>query len=206
MGPARRIICLVATFWACGLAACAPSPQAYIAEPLTGPLRIAVLPLANYSDSREAPERLGPMLAVALSQFRNVEVVEPGRVEEALSKEPWLMIDRLPPDLVDTLGAEMGANAILQGAVLAYGVREDPEGPLPEVSLSLRLLETPGGRVLWSAVHSRGGSDGESVFGFGRVANLERLAANAIEEIMKTFPAARGGKRVRASTPAGEER
>jgi hypothetical protein len=116
--------------------------------------------------------------------------VETGRVEEALSKEPWLMIDRLPPDLVDTLGAEMGANAILQGAVLAYGVREDPEGPLPEVSLSLRLLETPGGRVLWSAVHSRGGSDGESVFGFGRVANLERLAANAIEEIMKTFPAA----------------
>ncbi len=206
MKRSRGMITLAAALWALGLAACAPSPQAYIAEPLAGPMRIAVLPLANYSDSREAPERLGPMVAVALSQFRDIEVVESGRVEEALSKEPWLMIDRLPPDLVDTLGAEMGADAILLGAVLAYGLREDPEGSLPEVSLSLRLIEAPGGRVLWSAVHSRGGSDGETVFGLGRVTNLERLAADAVEEIMKTFPASRGGKRQRASTPAGEER
>ena len=206
MKAVRWVIFLAAALWASGLAACAPSPQAYIAEPLTRPIRIAVLPLANYSDSREAPERLGPMLAVALSQFRSVDVVEPGRVEEALSREPWLMTDRIPPDLVDTLGVEMGADGILLGAVLSYGMREAPEGSLPEVSISLRLLETPGGRILWSAVHSRGGSDGETVFGLGRVTNLERLAADAIEEIMKTFPATRGGKRVRASAPAGEER
>lgn len=206
MRPARGMTMAAVALWALGLGACAPSPQAYIAEPLAGPMRIAVLPLANYSDSREAPERLGPMLAVALSQFRDVEVVEPGRVEEALSREPWIMIDRLPPDLVDTLGAEMGADAILQGAVLAYGMREDPEGTSPEVSISVRLLETPGSRVLWSAVHSRGGTDGETVFGLGRVTSLERLAADAIEELMKTFPASRGGKRPRASTPAGEER
>lgn len=206
MRAVRGMIFLTSTLWAFGLAACAPSPQAYIAEPLTGPMRIAVLPLANYSDSREAPERLGPMLTVALSQFRTVEVVEPGRVEEALSREPWLMIDRIPPDLVDTLGAEMGADAILLGAVLAYGLRDGPDGPLPEVSISLRLLETPGGRVLWSAVHSRGGSDGETVFGLGRVTNLERLAADVVEEVMKTFPATRGGMRPRTSTPAGEEK
>jgi hypothetical protein len=206
MRVVRWTIWLASTLCAFGLSACAPSPQAYIAEPLTGPMRIAVLPLANYSDSREAPERLGPMLAVALSQFQTVEVVEPGRVEEALSREPWLMIDRIPPDLVDTLGAEMGADAILLGAVLAYGLRDGPDGALPEVAISLRLLETPGGRVLWSAVHSRGGSDGETVFGLGRVTSLERLAADVVEEITKTFPARRGGKRARASTPAEEER
>ena len=206
MRPDWRTIVPAAALWGLALASCAPSPQAYVAEPLQGSLRIAVLPLANFSEAREAPDRLGPMIGVALSRIGNVEIVEPGRVEEALSKEPWLLIDRLPPDLVDALGAELGANALLQGGVLAYGVRQESAGPVPEVSLSLRLLETPGGRILWSAVHSRGGTDAESVFGFGRVASLEQLAADAVDDIMKTFPAPRAAAPTASPSPAGRER
>ena len=84
MRPDWRTIVPAAALWGLALASCAPSPQAYVAEPLQGSLRIAVLPLANFSEAREAPDRLGPMIGVALSRIGNVDIVEPGRVEEMM--------------------------------------------------------------------------------------------------------------------------
>jgi hypothetical protein len=179
---------------ALALAGCAPGPRAYVAEPLSGAWRVGILPLANYTPTRDAPDRLAPMLAVALAEHPGIQVVDMGRVEAALAKQPWIMSDRLPPDLVDSLGAEMGANALLVGSVLAYGYRESDGSQIPQVSLSLRLLEVPGGKVLWSAVHSRDGGDSESVFGIGRVSSLERLASETVEAILSTLPPVRGGK------------
>jgi hypothetical protein len=190
----------VGTLALVGLVACAPSPRAYVADPTAGPSRVAVLPLANYTGSRDAPDRIAPMLAVELAHRCDVSVIDPGRVEAALAQEPWVMLDRLPPDLVDSVGTELGAEALLVGSVLAYGTREDVEGPVPEVALSLRLLEVPGGRVLWSAVHSREGRDTETVFGFGRVASLERLAALVVADVLETFP--RAARSARQGSPA----
>ncbi len=183
------------------LAGCAPGPRAYVAEPLSGSWRVGILPLANYTPTRDAPDRLAPMLAVALAEHRGIAVVDVGRMEAALSKQPWIMTDRLPPDLVDSLGVEMGANALLVGSVLAYGYRDADGSQVPQVSVSLRLLEVPGGKVLWSAVYSRDGGDKESVFGIGRVSSLERLASETVEGILSTLPPVRGGAGASSSPP-----
>ena len=98
------------------------------------------------------------------------------------------MLDRIPPDLVDSLGIHMEVKALLVGSVLAYGYRDSEVGTLPEVAISLRLVATPGSRILWSAVHSRDGSDRESVFGLGRNQNLTNLASQAVHELLETFP------------------
>jgi hypothetical protein len=142
------------------------------------------------------------MLQVELTHRSGLSVIETGRVEEALATEPWILTDRIPPDLVDSLGAALGADALLVGSVLAYGYRNDEGAEIPEVSLSLRLLEVPGARVLWSAVHNRDGADRESVFGLGRVDGLERLAGEAIQEVLETFPPV-GGNSPR-KTPGAE--
>ncbi len=104
------------------------------------------------------------------------------------------MLDRLP-DLVDSVGQELGANAIMVGSLTGYTTRQFEGEMIPQISLSLRLLETPGGRVLWSAVHSRDGGDGESVFGFGRVQSLEQMATIAVQEMLETFPTTGGAGR-----------
>lgn len=182
------------SIWALGLALLASAgcgstgPSAYVAQPLDGTLRIAVLPLANYSRTREAATRLMPLISTELVAQGLVTVVDLGEVEEALADEPWIMSDRIPPDLVDSLGVKMNADALLLGAILEYGFRESEGRQVPQVSIALRLLASPGGRILWSVVHSRDGTDHESVFGLGRTESLQALAMETVREMMKTFP------------------
>lgn len=171
-----------------GVAGCKPPPHTFIADPLTPAATVAILPLANYTATRDAPDRVQPMLAVQLSWQRGIRVVDPGAVEAAVAKEPWLMMDRLPPDLVEQFGSELGADALLVGSILSYGTRDVAGERVPQFSLSLRLLAVPGGRVLWTAVHSRDGNDGEWLFGMGRVPNLEQLVAESVKEIVATLP------------------
>ena len=182
LGAAAGLILL---FPGCGV----PSPRAYTAEPIAGRWRIAILPPVNYTSDSSAPDRVVSVLAAELARARVVDVIDPGVVEEALSREPWLLTDRIPPDLVDKLGEAMGADALLVGAVLAHGYRDEQwGGSVPEFSVSLRLLEIPGGRLRWSANHSRDGADGETLFGFGRVSTLEQLVARTLQEILATLP------------------
>lgn len=171
------------------LAACVPEPRAFHAGPMTATRRIALLPLSNYSADRDIPDKVRPMLAAELGQRPGIWLVDPGEVEAALAAEPWLLFDRIPPDLVDSLGTQLAADALLIGAVLGSGYRQDGPEQVPHFSLSLRLLQTPGGSVLWSVIHSRDGNDGEWLFDFGRVHNLEQLIEITIEECLRTFPA-----------------
>lgn len=170
-------------------AACVPQPRASHLGPLDPSQRIAILPLSNYTADRDVPDKVRPMLAGEIAARPGVRLVDPGAVEEALSLEPWLIFDRIPPDLLDRLGEQLGADAVLVGAILGSGYRRSDGDEIPHFSISLRLLQTPGGRVLWSVVHSRDGNDGEWLFGFGRVHNLEQLIEISVAECLRTFPA-----------------
>ena len=96
---------------------------------------------------------------------------------------------------MDRFGSELGADALLIGSVLAFGYRDADVGAVPEFSVTLRLIETPGGKCLWSGTQARSGNDRESVFGIGRIDNLERLATAAVRDLVATFPKTAEGPR-----------
>jgi hypothetical protein len=186
----RHCLLLAALLGVCGCAG--TMPRAFVAGSLKPGMRIAILPLANYTDRQDASDRVVPLLALEIARQRGVSVVDPGQVEEIFSREPWLLLDRIPPELIEKFGAELGADAFLVGSVLAYGYRDVDTDAVPEVSVALRLLLVHGGGCLWSGIEARAGNDRESVFGIGRVDNLESLAAAAIRDLVKTFPSSRG--------------
>jgi hypothetical protein len=188
------------------IAACVPGPRSHTIEPGLEPmlaaadsaradspagpsLTFAILPLANYSATRDAADLVAPLLTAELARQPGIRLADQGAVQAALEAEPWLLLDRLPPDLVDRLGAGLHVKGLLVGAVLDYGYRDASGERVPQVSLALRLLECPGGRVVWSGVHSRDGEDGEWLFGFGRVRSLEQLASRTVQELLASFPA-----------------
>lgn len=190
------VLALVGALWTVG---CVPAPRTFVArherpfvrvDSLTSPFRIAVLPLANYSTDRDAVQRISLALLNECARIPGIEIVDPGAVDTALSKEPWTLLDRLPPDLADRIGAELKADGLLQGALLQYGVREGSDGRTPQVSMALRLTRCPGSRIVWSAVHGRDGADGEWLFGFGRVNAMEQLATAVVREAVKPFATA----------------
>lgn len=179
---------------------CGARPHAFVAGEIPEGTRIAILPLMNFTDRQDAADRLMPVMLAELAHRPGVSVVDAGEAEAAISQEPWLLLDRIPPDLVDRFGKEMHAGALLVGSVLAYGYRESGSGPVPEISVALRLLETPGGRQLWSISYARDGRDRERLFGIGRVESLDRLVNDSIREILATFPDATAG-----TGPQGKE-
>jgi hypothetical protein len=170
------------------VSACVPKPRTYVNRMKPAPLRIAVLPPANYTEMRDAPARIAAIIAGELGAVPGVEVIEHGAVEQALSQEPWLLLDRMPPDLVARVGTELSADALLVGSVLGGGYRMVDGERIPHVSLSLRLLGVPQADIMWSAVHNRDGADGEWLFGFGRISDFEQLVGRTVDEIIQTFP------------------
>jgi hypothetical protein len=198
------------------LLGCGPAPRSIVVDPeyfragrdssaaARATLHVAVLPLANYTPLRDAPERIGPMIAAELGAKPAVTVADAGAVQAALDQEPWLLLDRVPPDLVNRLGETLGVDALMVGSLLTYEYRDASGVKVPQVSLSLRLLECAGGRVLWSAVHSRDGNDSEWLFGFGRVHSLEQLGIEAIREMLANLPAPRWEARGDRSAPRGK--
>jgi hypothetical protein len=202
-----RVGCAAVTAW-CLLAclACAPEPRAVLPDPSFAPagrdstgggspvLRIAVLPLANYTSTRDGSDRVAPFVQAELAAKQGVVVAEAGAVQEALDREPWLLLDRVPPDLVDRLASELHVEGLVIGSLLTYDYRDASGDRVPQVSMSLRLIQCPGGHVVWSAVHSRDGDDGEWFFGFGRVRSLEQLAGMTCHELLASFPAPQAGR------------
>jgi hypothetical protein len=188
------------------IAGCVPEPRSFQADSLGASQRIAILPLSNYTADRDVPDRVRPMLAAGIGRLPGVWLIDSGAVEEALSLEPWLIFDRIPPDLVDRLGEQLDADALLVGAILDSGYRQSGPDKIPHFSISLRLVRTPGARVLWSVTHSRDGADGEWLFGFGRVHNLAQLVQMTIEECLQTFPATGVVDSLSAVSASGEAR
>jgi hypothetical protein len=189
-----------------GLSGCAGSmPRAWVDGTLERGMRVAILPLANYTERQDASDRIVPLLAVEMARQRGVHIVDPGRVEEVFAAEPWLLLDRLPPDLVEKFGASLQADALLVGSVLSFGYRDAETGAVPEISVTLRLLRIPGGKCVWSGTQARAGDDRESVFGLGRIDNLERLATTAVKELIETLPESNGSVSDPKTTQTAEQ-
>jgi hypothetical protein len=89
----------------------------------------------------------------------------------------------------------------MAGSVLEYGSVRTPEGEYPSVGVSLRLLDARDGRTAWSAMRVITGQDRESVFGMGRVRNLDQLTERLARELLAGFrlptetPKTAGGSR-----------
>ena len=58
---------------------------------------------------------------------------------------------------------------------------------MPSVGLTLRMVEAKSARIVWAGMRFRSGDDNETVFGWGRIRSAERLAEEAVAELLKEF-------------------
>jgi len=81
-------------------------------------------------------------------------------------------------------------------------VARTPDGDVPSVGATLRLLEVATGGVRWANLSVRTGDDRERVLGIGREHSRERLAAAMAADLLSSFqlPASRDTV---AAVPAG---
>jgi TolB-like protein len=116
--------------------------------------KVAILPFNNMSDDRFAGERVRNTLTVDLLSRGTFDVMERGEVSKVMGlvlraagfeEGRVLEVDK---ETLKLLGEKLGVQAVILGSVDEYAGRG---GSRNVVSLSIRMLDTSSGIVLWQA-------------------------------------------------------
>jgi len=111
--------------------------------------RVAIFPLENYSDSKDAEKTVDSLLTTSLRETEVFEIVEDTRfVRDTMKKLKITSTDILEKEVVKKLGDEMNVQGILYGKVLSYGKGKDKDSG-SQMTIDLSLVEPPTGIVLW---------------------------------------------------------
>jgi TolB-like protein len=115
--------------------------------------KVAILPFNNMSGDRFAGERVRNTLTVELLSRGVFDVMERGEVSKVMGlvlraagfeEGRALEVDK---ETLKLLGEKLGVQAVILGSVDEYTGR----GRAPIVSLSMRMLDTSSGIILWQA-------------------------------------------------------
>ncbi len=117
--------------------------------------------------------------------------MEQGEVERFISEERIRGIDGLGSDVLRLLGARFNVQVVIVGIVSDFTYVTTSE-PTPVVGVTTRLVDPRNGRLLWSCTRTREGSDGETVFGMGRIQSLSRLSEAVLDGIADELAGAAG--------------
>jgi hypothetical protein len=119
--------------------------------------KVAVLPLDNLSDDRQAGVRATRLLITELLSTGAVDVVEPGEVQAALDRTA--VRQRIPTtEEVVKLGQALGIQGIITGSVTQSESLRSGTISIPVVTLDVHMLETETGAAVWAVTHTEKGA------------------------------------------------
>jgi TolB-like protein len=149
--------------------------------------RAALVPFENLSGREEQGALFSKVFFAQLVASDAFEMVDPGRVDEAMDSLGIRAGGSLVPGQIRALGDTLHAPCVLLGSVLESGRVQSGGVDVPAVGATLRLVDAASGRVLWAGVHFRSGEDHETLFGWGRVSSTERLVSLLAQDLLTDF-------------------
>jgi hypothetical protein len=164
--------------------------------------RIALLPLENLTAVPDAAETVTRVVFVELVQKGSYDMVESGMVEGVMDSLRIRATGSVSQADLAAIGERLRAPWVLVGSVIEYDVAHTPDGEVPSVGATLRLLDVATGQVRWANLSVRTGDDKERVLGIGREHSRERLTSAMAVDLLSTFqlPAGRDSA---VAAPAG---
>ncbi len=159
----------------------APASPGAVATP------IVVLPLENLASRVEYGDRVSRIVWGTVAASGRFDAIEPGEVESAMNDVRVRSTGMLTRDQILKLSGRLKARWIMAGTLLECGTVRTPDGEVPSIALSLRILDGQTGRVAWTNMRARTGEDRETIFGWGRVSSLERLTDVTVRELIASI-------------------
>ncbi len=146
--------------------------------------RVAVLSFANQSARKDAGELVALQLIRQLTRAKNVEVVEPGLVREALLETRTIQQVGLSLAQIDLVKAFLDVDLVLIGTVIDYqDASGTPGGPL--VAFTVQAVDTEARQVVWSSRSRRFGDENVKFFDAGRVHTAQGLSSGMAGAIVE---------------------
>ena len=162
----KRIICSILTLMCFSiLAGCSGKTTiSFMREDVTLDFvnRISVLPLENNTDQKYAAELARDVINTQILAMNIFDVVDKGIVDSVLHEEAIDPGSPVSQIMLNRLGQRLNVQSIMVGSVNMAGDKRIGSVIVPEMSLTLRLIEIKSGFVLWQA---SGHYAGDSVVG-----------------------------------------
>lgn len=150
---------------------------------------VAVMPLANLTRDNLAGERVRDVFINMLLSTGGVYVIPPGEVSRGILRAG--ITNPVAPSSEDVVkvAAILKVDAVITGVVREYGEVRSGTTTSNFISLSLQMIESQTGRVVWTASATKGGiSTADRLFGGGgRPMNevTERAINDIIDKLFK---------------------
>jgi len=145
---------------------------------------VAVMPFDNLSATRAAEQRVRDVFMTMLQATGSMYVLPPGEVNRGISRAGIENPIAPTAEEIVTFGGITETDAVILGSVLEYGETRSGSAQANFISLSVRMIETQTGRVVWSASSTRGGVDaGDRLFGGGGQP-MNDVTAKAIQDLL----------------------
>ena len=192
----KNFISLLFLFTLWGLSGCGGSTnmESFLREEvdLTYVVKVAVVPFENISKDQYAAERLRGMVITQILAQGLFDVVDKGLVDSALREEA-IDLDKGPMDAgsLKRLGQRLNVQAFLLGTIDQSGAVQRGSTSYPELSITLRLVDTNTGMIFWQASGSRSGdSMGKRLFGLGSDDEF-KIALKLLRQILASISSER---------------
>jgi TolB-like protein len=118
---------------------------------------VAVMPFQNLTDTEDAAERVRDVFMSMLLATEAVYVLPPGEVFRGISRVG--MIDPATPsiDEIKSLANILNIDVVITGVLREYQLVRVGASSANIISLSLQMIETQTGTIIWSASSTKGG-------------------------------------------------
>ena len=118
---------------------------------------VAVMPFANLARDQITAERVRDVFISRLLATEAVYVLPVGEVARGIAKTEIQAPSSPTIEEITKLGAFLKVDAVITGAVREYGETRSGTSTANIISMSIQLIETGTGRVVWSGSSTKGG-------------------------------------------------
>lgn len=145
---------------------------------------VAVMPFANLSRDNLAADRVRDVFASMLLATGAVYVVPYGEVMRTVGRSGVAIPATPSTDEVMKLGTALKADAVILGVVKEYGEVRSGTASGNVVSMSIQMLETATGKIVWAGATTKGGVTMKDRLLGGGGAPLNDATEAAIDDLL----------------------
>jgi len=145
---------------------------------------VAIMPFLSLAKDPVVAERVRDVFINRLLATGAVYVVPVGEVARGIARVESQNPSALSPEEVIKLGGIIKVQAIIAGTVREYGEVRSGTASANIISVSVQMIETQTGKVVWSASSARGGvSIWDRLFGGGGEA-MNKVTESAVNDLI----------------------
>jgi hypothetical protein len=146
--------------------------------------KVAVLPFENLTSANTAAERVRDVFMTMMQATGSSYVIPAGEVARGVDRASVAHPTTPTAEDVVNLGKLIGVDAVITGVVREYGEVRTGSSSAGVVSVSLQMMETQTGKVIWSASATRGGVDAaDRLFGGGGQP-MDQVTGDAVRDLL----------------------